>query len=539
MSVALIGSSGGGAATLGHTEPALLLQTIHKELRKIDGADGIKIAIFVSMHGGKGLDTSNEEVDMATLYYVQLSEVLNEQCSIQSVKTGTLQSVNRIVKEMDADIAKAIKENKVNGLICISCDPNLHSGTLRMAASMNIPVTGSGGTSISAATTMFGIKLVGNSGGSVATTSYTRAVSYTHALATAWSSTYRPFDSSLATPQWRSVLNACLPAFWGVTLLCRASEIYFESFTPRQYDLTVEHRIVEMIRSHMLPIVCCVIMASSMAPQHGSTAVMAACIAGVFCFNTVLGGLLTGWMISMLIGRVLYMCIRLGIPATMTNLIAGGGVGILVAIIMAPLLPYLATFSQYIRSALHTAMSGHVPGLGFILGCLFCYGSKVGYYHAIGLPVILIEMERGYASLFGSIDESTLVLVSAGICLGNLITFPRHLDVADAELCKRGIRINLLFGDFIEAAYPFMDRSYIINFSGYMASGLSTELLTGQHPLNVLSMAYLPLPLSIWLASDRRRIALAYLTALVVSFLGTVISNVLTRVKEDSRKAND
>jgi hypothetical protein len=535
MSVALIGSSGGGAATLGHTEPVLLLQTIHKELRKIDGADGIKIALFVSMHGGKGLDTSIEEVDIATLYSVQLSEVPNEQCSIRAVKTGTLQSVNKIVKEMDADIAKAIEDNKIKGLICISCDPNLHSDTLRMAASMHIPVTGSGGTSISAATTMFGITLVGNSGGSVATTSYTRAVSYTHALATAWSSTYRPFDSSFTTPQWRSVLNACLPAFWGVTLLCRASELYFGSFTPPQYDLTVEHRMVEMMRSHVLPFVCCVIMATSTAPQHGSTAVMAACIAGVVCANTVLGGLLTGWIISVLIGRVLYTCICLGTPATMTNLIAGGGVGIVVAITMAPVLPYLAKLSQYIRLALHIAMSGQVPGLGFVIGCMFCYGSKVGYYHAIGLPVILIEMERGYASLFGSIDECTLVLVSAGICLGNLI-LPRHLDVADAELCKRGIRINLLFGDFIEAAYPFMEQSNIINFTGYLASGLSTELLTGQHPLNVLSMAYLPLPVSIWLAFDRRRIALAYLTALVVSFLGTVISNAVTRVKEDSRK---
>jgi hypothetical protein len=40
MSVAVIGSSGGGTATLGHTEAAELLRTIHEELRKVEDAVG-------------------------------------------------------------------------------------------------------------------------------------------------------------------------------------------------------------------------------------------------------------------------------------------------------------------------------------------------------------------------------------------------------------------------------------------------------------------------------------------------------------------
>ena len=531
MSVALIGSSGGGAATLGHTEPVQLLQTIHNELRKINGGHGIKIALFVSMHGGKGLDTSNEDIDTATLYSIPFSDNPNEQCHVQVVTSGTLKSVNETIKTMDVDIAKAIEDGQIQGLICISCDVDLHSDTLKAAASMRIPVTGSGGNSLSAAT-KFGVTLVGNAGGSVATTSYTRAVSYTHALAMAWSSVYRPFDSTFTTPQWRSVLTACLPAFWGVVLICRMLE-----YLPKEYHSTAQEQILEILRSHALPMVCSVVMATSSAPQHGSTAVMASCIAGIACANSVLGGLLAGWLISVFLGQTLYACIRLGIPATMTNLIAGGGVGVAVAIMLAPLNQYLPLLTHYMREAVHICMNGKMPGLGFLIGCLFCHGSKVGYYHEIGLPIILIEMERGNASIFGTIDESTLVLVSAGICSANLIS-SKNVTSADVALCKRGLRINLLCGDFIEAAYPFMERSVIVNFAGYLASGLSTELLTGLHTQDALSMAYLPLPVSILLARDWRRISLAYSTAFVVSFLGTVISIALTPNKKDNCKAD-
>ena len=72
-------------------------------------------------------------------------------------------------------------------------------------------------------------------------------------------------------------------------------------------------------------------------------------------------------------------------------------------------------------------------------------------------------METGEAALCGAIDEATLVCVSAGICLANLIVTPKLDDQQGTqetlELSRRGLRINLLFGDFIEVAYPFMERS--------------------------------------------------------------------------------
>ena len=63
----------------------------------------------------------------------------------------------------------------------------------------------------------------------------------------------------------------------------------------------------------------------------------------------------------------------------------------------------------------------------------FCWGSKYGYYHSICLPLILVEMELGEAALCGSIDEATLVCVSAGICLANLIVTPSLDDQGKEE----------------------------------------------------------------------------------------------------------
>jgi hypothetical protein len=37
-----------------------------------------------------------------------------------------------------------------------------------------------------------------------------------------------------------------------------------------------------------------------------------------------------------------------------------------------------------------------------MIGCLFCYSSKVDWYHSIFFPIIIIEMENGEASISGT-----------------------------------------------------------------------------------------------------------------------------------------
>lgn len=176
-------------------------------------------------------------------------------------------------------------------------------------------------------------------------------------------------------------------------------------------------------------------------------------------------------------------------------------------------------------------------GLGFLYGCIFVYGSKIGWYHSLFLPLILIEMDgasRGEeASLLGAIDECTLVIVCAGICSGNLILpFKQKNDNMEgnrgsghASLSWQALKTNIFCGDFIEAAYPSMERSSVINVSSYIAGGLSTEVLMKR---SVLSTAYIPLPIAIWISNDRIGMGLACTIAYVVSFCGTIIANAIS-----------
>jgi hypothetical protein len=531
MSVALIGSSGGGVATLGHTNAIDLLRIIHDELRKVGSGSEVSLdyALFVTLHNGKGFDNCNPEKDIATLYAVTTTSQ-NHEIQIQVIETAPLKVINKRCLQMDVTLAQQIQLGQIQGLICISCSVDVHEASLKAAGVAQIPVTGSGGKSLSEASSRYGISLVGNAGGSVATTTYTRAISYTYALASAWKKDYNASQlNSDALPQWTSVLNACLPAFWAVTLTCRVINMITPYLSHSEW---LTEQLLVTLQTQALPTTCCVVMATTLAPQHGSIVWMAASIASIVCQKSILAGLISGFLVSLVVKRTLFQCIIWNIPATMTNLITAGGVGALVATVVAPFVQSLQTLSQLIRWIVQTPMNGNYPGVGFLIGVMCCWGCKVGLYHKIWLPIILLEMELGEPSLWGAIDEATLVLVSAAICSANLL-IPLPSDTESKSLCKRGLRINLLFGDFVEAAYPFMEKSLLVNVGGYLASGISTELLTGNTD-DIKSMAYLPLPISILLAKDWNRILLSYFVSFSICFALTLLNNVLASSRAES-----
>jgi hypothetical protein len=125
-------------------------------------------------------------------------------------------------------------------------------------------------------------------------------------------------------------------------------------------------------------------------------------------------------------------------------------------------------------------------------------------------------MELGDASIFGTMDQLTRVLVSAGICAGVWVAGTTR----DVALVKRGLTINLLCGDFIEACYPFMEQNPTINIGGYLASACSVALLSS----SCKSSAYLPFPVALWLADDWRLLFFAGMVAMGVSFIATVVN---------------
>jgi hypothetical protein len=162
-----------------------------------------------------------------------------------------------------------------------------------------------------------------------------------------------------------------------------------------------------------------------------------------------------------------------------------------------------------------------------------CYGSKVGLYHAAHLPLLLlVEMEGGEPGFLGAVDELSLVLVCAGICAGNLAAHRAFgsstgLSGAELDLCRRGLRTNLWFGDFVECCYPFMEASRFVSAGGYLGSALSSGYLVAaaESPGDVpRSMAYLPLPVSVALAGGHwRRYAGACALAAGVPFAATLL----------------
>jgi hypothetical protein len=79
-------------------------------------------------------------------------------------------------------------------------------------------------------------------------------------------------------------------------------------------------------------------------------------------------------------------------------------------------------------------------------------------------------MEQAGNSFLGAVDMTGLVMVSAGITLANII-FPR--EKSEATLAAPGFLINIGFGTFVEAAYPFMFSNKLVFAGAIFSAGLS------------------------------------------------------------------
>ena len=119
--VALIGSSGGGTATLGHTQASEFLDTIIHELESISEPVGLKTALFISLDDGKGMDSANG-ADGATLFHLFAEG--------KRFYHGSLNEINARVENLEVELSKDIQQGNIQGLICVSCSVSLFSRTL-------------------------------------------------------------------------------------------------------------------------------------------------------------------------------------------------------------------------------------------------------------------------------------------------------------------------------------------------------------------------------------------------------------------------
>jgi len=387
--VALIGSTGGGTATLGHTNVSDLVKLISNHLNGIIAGESsssssvvsLDTVLFVSLDNGGGFDSVTGKED-ATLLFIQ------DGGSKEATFHDSLDRINEMVKGFEENIATGIQEGKVNGLISVSCKPSLFSRTLQAAAKQKVPVTGTGGSSLAMATSEFKLRLIGNSGGSVGTTPETKAISFASAFSKDWNLVYNPSNKSMKAadpPSWKSVLNSCLPGFWSIVLL---KKIILTTSIGKLLPESDRQALIFMIESYALPMLCAVIMATSR--RKVESVQMSAVLAASACRNTILGGLISGWLVAFLEERLLYISIlKWNLPATSTNLVTGGLVGVFTAAVMTPISPYLSAVTEQFRKltiAYLWESTGSDDLHGYIrivvssfLGFLFFYGSKLGW----------------------------------------------------------------------------------------------------------------------------------------------------------------
>lgn len=652
-SVAIIGSSGGGTATLGHTNTDKLITAIHRELLRIrhdNSADavgsttstskrtcaGISHAIFVSLCDGGGFDSIGVEDwkpdqdgtrgTKATLFTLGFkgNQASIDHFQINRMATGPLSKINAQVKKLDDELAASIENSSIRAIISISSEPYLFHKTLTAAAAKELPIVGSGGTSLGVLASNYDLKIIGNSGGSVASTTLTKARGWAMGLAEEWGMKYVADYNSNAKiqkcvdeandsnrnvlPSLRSILESALPSFLFVCMTLRFMSQQFSQSETQEGVCTYSSmqqepvRVLEYALKHIvLGTTCCVLAATSRSKDSSvngdqSVILLAATLAGVITSASVslvpsvqscgggsaLAGLVAGACIPSFISAVLNLCVRFQITATMTNCLLAGGVGIATGLWMylsgisyalsaltavvrctlqwrklsvvnddAPWLlrnalttiksiqqnwidaatsPNYSYFCHHKPSTLIGTSEDFIPtpkGLGFVIGCIFVYGSKVGWCHSIFLPLILIEMDgTSDPSLLGAMDECVLVMVCAGICAGNLLVPPpaKSGGTGHRSLSWQALKTNISCGDFIEAAYPYMNKSRLINASAYLAAGISSEILMQRR---VFGSAYLPLPIAIWLSNDTVGMSIALVTAFGVCFIDTLLQNSL------------
>lgn len=151
-------------------------------------------------------------------------------------------------------------------------------------------------------------------------------------------------------------------------------------------------------------------------------------------------------------------------------------------------------------------------------------------YHAAILPIVLLEMEAAGFSFLGAIDMTGLVMVSAGITLANVL-FPRQKSDASAAL--PGFIINIGFGTFVEAAYPYMFSNKLI-FAGALLASTVSGAMVGL--FDVKGTAYVPTFSAPLMTNDGKGLAFAVcmLTAMAIAFAITVIANRITPNTEEN-----
>ncbi|GAB6927678.1 PTS sugar transporter [Paenibacillus sp. JCM 10914] len=520
--IAIIGSSGGNLYNLGGKDPGKLLDEI---LMQMESA-GLSCAAVQFIAAQASMDNVKDSTP-AVLYGWNSSQEMPV-----ILAEGTLAQINVEAEKQDRVIAEQIELGEIDGLIVMSSDPkgsNRHA--IEAAAKFRLPVTGTGGTSMAMIQSK-GAHVISASG-TTGTTNRTRAVTFVTSLSKHWRLPYRPvigqaqkaqISAGVSSP-WkriniRGIMMASLPGFIGMALILAVSKIPGLSGLSEVFDLMIK----------ALPVILAVIAAKQVS-ELDEVSIVAGIVAGVLSVEGgMIGGIIGGIGAGIIVHYIFRKCVEWRFPATTVNIVAGGISGLVAGLIVYFLIaPVALSAGEGIRLLIETLVSWSPPIAGLIAGLLIWPAIIGGVYHAAILPIVLLEMETTSNSFLGAVDMVGLVMVSAGITLANIIA-PR--DKGEAAVAAPGFAINMGFGTFVEAAYPFMFSNKLV-FAGAIASAGLGGMLVGL--FGVRGTAYVPSFIGPITSNNTVGFLIAMAASMLSSFLITFLANKVSRYRGNTK----
>jgi len=390
---------------------------------------------------------------------------------------------------------------------------------VRLLAPFTAVAVGTGGTSMAKAQSL-GATVIAVSG-TTGTTNRTRAIAGISALAKHWQLKYRPIigkSGAGSLPQgspwqranFRGIMMASLPGFIAMALTLAIGKIPGLGSFSTIFDTMIA----------ALPVIVAVVAAKQVSGLD-EVAIVAGVVAGTLSVNGgILGGIVGGILAGALVPYLLTLCFNWRFPATTANIVAGGlsglASGLLVYFLIAPVALWAG---NGIRELINLALGYSGILAGAVAGLLIWPAIMGGVYHAAILPIVLLEMEKTGNSFLGAIDMTGLVMVSAGITLANIL-YPRTRD--EATVAAPGFLVNVGFGTFVEAAYPFMFSDRLV-FIGALLSGALSGAVVGM--FGVRGTAYVPSVVAPAMSNHPMGFLVSMLIAMGSAFLFTVVAN--------------
>ena len=520
--IAIIGSSGGNLYSQGGNDPRTLLKEIFTQAESA----GIEVGFIAFTAASQSMDTISRDAK-ACLYTLRDGAPF-------AGETATLGKVNEQSQELDEALAGEIAAGKIDGVVVMSADPRtVNAKAFAAAAEKKIPIAGTGGTSMGAIQNM-GCRVISASG-TTGTTNRTRAVAYISALAKDFGLKYRPVIGSTgggAAVQggpwkrinFRGIMMAAMPGFIAMALLLAVGKIpgldaFIQDLTGKE---TATFSGMSKTLIGLLPIILAAIAAKQISGLD-EVGIVAGIIAGSLSSDGgIIGGIVAGILAGILVYCIATFCYEHKVPGTTVSIISGALAGILAGLVgMYLIAPIALALGNGIRGLIDAALALSPFIAGAVAGLLIWPAIIGGVYHAAILPIVLLEMEQTGNSFLGAVDMTGLVMVSAGIMLANIV-LPR--TSGDRAAAIPGFTVNMGFGTFVEAAYPYMFGDKLV-FAGALLASTASGALVGL--FGVRGTAYVPSVSAPFLANEGHGFLflLTMVVALVVAFIITVIAN--------------